>query len=244
MHGLGNDFVILDGRNEAVTMTPELARALADRQFGIGCDQLILLEPSTVADVKMRIWNYDGGEVESCGNASRCVVALTGAKTLAEGPHRASRPLRIGDGSRMDTSGDRDFMPDVALADDEVAEGAGWALRAVLTPGHAANHTAFALEGTGILFSGDHVMGWSTTVVAPPDGSMADYMRSLDRLLNRRDRIFLPGHGGPVTAPVLLAAHIGDRRLHEEIILPADRGRLRDFAVISLLNMLRKALTS
>jgi diaminopimelate epimerase len=85
MHGLGNDFVILDGRTEAVTMTPELARALADRQTGIGCDQLILLEPSTVADVKMRIWNHDGGEVESCGNASRCVVALTGAKSLETG---------------------------------------------------------------------------------------------------------------------------------------------------------------
>jgi len=85
MHGLGNDFVILDGRTEAVTMTPALAKALADRQFGIGCDQLILLEPSTVADVKMRIWNHDGGEVESCGNASRCVVALTGAKSLETG---------------------------------------------------------------------------------------------------------------------------------------------------------------
>jgi diaminopimelate epimerase len=82
MHGLGNDFVILDGRTQAVTMTAQLARALADRQLGIGCDQLILLEPSTVADVKMRIWNHDGGEVESCGNASRCVVALTGAESL------------------------------------------------------------------------------------------------------------------------------------------------------------------
>ena len=66
-------------------MTPTLAKALADRQFGIGSDQLILLEPSTVADVKMRIWNHDGDEVESCGNASRCVVALTGAKTLETG---------------------------------------------------------------------------------------------------------------------------------------------------------------
>jgi len=85
MHGLGNDFVILDGRTEGVTMTPGLAKALADRHTGIGCDQLILLEPSTVADVKMRIWNHDGGEVESCGNASRCVIALTGAKRLETG---------------------------------------------------------------------------------------------------------------------------------------------------------------
>ena len=85
MHGLGNDFVILDARSAAVNITPAIAKALADRQTGIGCDQLILLEPSKVADLKMRIWNHDGGEVQSCGNASRCVVALTGAKTLETG---------------------------------------------------------------------------------------------------------------------------------------------------------------
>jgi len=82
MHGLGNDFVVLDGREQPIAMTAPLAKALADRHTGIGCDQLILLEPSNVADVRMRIWNHDGGEVESCGNASRCVVALTGAKSL------------------------------------------------------------------------------------------------------------------------------------------------------------------
>jgi diaminopimelate epimerase len=85
MHGLGNDFVILDAREQPVDMTAALAKGLADRHTGIGCDQLILLEPSTVADLKMRIWNNDGGEVQSCGNASRCVVALTGAKSLETG---------------------------------------------------------------------------------------------------------------------------------------------------------------
>ena len=85
MHGLGNDFVVLDGRDQPIAMTPALAKALADRHLGIGCDQLILLEPSATADVKMRIWNNDGGEVQSCGNASRCVVSLTGAKSLETG---------------------------------------------------------------------------------------------------------------------------------------------------------------
>src|SRR4030095_6880661 len=85
MHGLGNDFVILDARKNAVTITPGIAKALADRHTGIGCDQLILLEPSNVADLKMRIWNHDGGEGQSCGNSSRCVVVLTGAKTLETG---------------------------------------------------------------------------------------------------------------------------------------------------------------
>ena len=82
MHGLGNDFAIFDAREEPLAMSEPLARALADRRTGIGCDQLILLEPSTVADLRMRIWNHDGGEVESCGNASRCVVALTGATSI------------------------------------------------------------------------------------------------------------------------------------------------------------------
>ena len=82
MHGLGNDFVIVDAREEPFDVTPALARAIADRRTGIGCDQLIVLEPSDTADLKMRIWNSDGGEVESCGNATRCVVQLTGVRRI------------------------------------------------------------------------------------------------------------------------------------------------------------------
>jgi diaminopimelate epimerase len=82
MHGLGNDFVIIDARQEPFDVTPSLARAIADRRTGVGCDQLIALEPSAIADLKMRIWNSDGGEVESCGNATRCVVQLTGAASI------------------------------------------------------------------------------------------------------------------------------------------------------------------
>nr|NUR36715.1 diaminopimelate epimerase [Sphingomonas sp.] len=82
MHGLGNDFVIVDARETPFDVTPSLARAIADRRTGVGCDQLIILEPSDTADVRMRIWNSDGGEVESCGNATRCVVQLTGAHMI------------------------------------------------------------------------------------------------------------------------------------------------------------------
>ncbi|MFC7537473.1 diaminopimelate epimerase [Sphingomonas sp. GCM10030256] len=85
MHGLGNDFVIFDARAEPLSMTEPLARAIADRRTGIGCDQLIVLEPSVSADLRMRIYNHDGGEVQSCGNASRCVVALTGATSIETG---------------------------------------------------------------------------------------------------------------------------------------------------------------
>lgn len=125
----------------------------------------------------------------------------TGAPTLAEGPHRPARPLRIGEVNPLDASADLAFLPDVALADNALTQGDGWAIRTVLTPGHTANHAVFALEGTGTVFSADHVMAWSTSIVAPPDGAMADYMSSLGRLLARDDRLLLPGHGGPVTQP-------------------------------------------
>lgn len=85
MHGLGNDFVIFDAREEPLAMDEPLARAISDRKTGVGCDQLIVLEKSSSAELRMRIWNHDGIEVESCGNASRCVVALTHAKTIETG---------------------------------------------------------------------------------------------------------------------------------------------------------------
>src|SRR3954465_8502573 len=84
MHGLGNDFVIFDARETPLEMDEARARALADRRTGIGCDQLIVLEPSDAADVRMRIWNSDGGEVEACGNAARCVATLVGGDSTIE----------------------------------------------------------------------------------------------------------------------------------------------------------------
>lgn len=127
--------------------------------------------------------------------------AETGALVLAEGPHRPARPMRIGEINPLDASADTDFQPDHALLDDELVEGDGWAIRAIHTPGHCANHVAFALEGTGILLSADHVMAWATSIVAPPDGAMSDYMASLDRLAARDDTIYHTGHGGPVRNP-------------------------------------------
>lgn len=141
---------------------------------------------------------------------------LTGAKTYAEGPHRPARALHLGETNPLDSSGDTEFSPDVTLADLQLVEGDGWALRAVHTPGHAANHVAFALDGAGVLFSADHVMGWSTTIVAPPDGAMADYMASLDRLIARDDRLLLPGHGGPVSEPRIFMQGLRDHRKARE----------------------------
>ncbi|MDG4880389.1 MBL fold metallo-hydrolase [Mesorhizobium sp. WSM4884] len=149
----------------------------------------------------------------------------TGAIVLAEGPHRSARPLRIDEVNPLDASADLTFVPDVALADGSLTDGDGWTMRTVLTPGHTANHAAFALEGTGMLFSADHVMAWATSIVAPPDGAMADYMQSLDRLIERGDRLLLPGHGGPVTAPRSFMRGLKThRKMRERAILERIRG--------------------
>ncbi len=152
--------------------------------------------------------------------AAARLKAATGAPTLGEGPHRAARPLNIGEARPLDSSGDMDFRPDRVLADGDVVEGDGWALEAITTPGHCANHMAFALKGTDILFAGDHVMAWSTPVVAPPDGSMSDYMASLDKLARRAETTYYPGHGAAVRdAPRFVQQFIRHRRAREAAIL-------------------------
>jgi glyoxylase-like metal-dependent hydrolase (beta-lactamase superfamily II) len=98
------------------------------------------------------------------------IKSATGAVVLAEGPHRPARPLNIGEAPRLDASNDTHFEPDHALADGEVISGSGWTIEAVATPGHTANHMAFALKEPSLLFSGDHVMAWSTPVVGAPAG--------------------------------------------------------------------------
>lgn len=145
---------------------------------------------------------------------------LTGATVVAEGPHRPARDLRIGEVNPLDASADVDFSPDQRLAEGQTIEGDGWRLEAVLTPGHAANHACFALADTGILFSADHVMAWSTSIVAPPDGAMSDYMNSLDRLLERDDKLYLPGHGGPVQTPApFVRALKTHRKMRERAVI-------------------------
>jgi glyoxylase-like metal-dependent hydrolase (beta-lactamase superfamily II) len=148
------------------------------------------------------------------------IKAATGALVLAEGPHRAARPVHIGEAPRLDASNDVEFRPDRALADGETVRGAGWTIEAVATPGHTANHMAFAYQEANILFSGDHVMAWSTPIVAPPDGAMSDYMASLDKLAQRSEPVYLPGHGGVVReAPRFVAHYIRHRQARETAIL-------------------------
>ena len=124
------------------------------------------------------------------------------------------------DGPRADAGFDPSYQPDMVLADGQSLEGPDWTLRAVWTPGHTSNHLCYALEESGALFSGDHVMGWSTTVVSPPDGDMTDYMASLQLLQTRQDRVYYPAHGEAVTNPKqLVRGMIGHRRQRENQIL-------------------------
>ncbi len=130
-------------------------------------------------------------------------------------------PLVLADsGPRADAPFDRGYAPDRVMEDSESMTGPGWTLTAVHTPGHTSNHLCFALEESGALFTGDHVMGWSTSVVVPPDGDMGEYMRSLDKLYRREDTIYYPAHGAPVEKPrQLVRGMIGHRRQRESQIL-------------------------
>jgi glyoxylase-like metal-dependent hydrolase (beta-lactamase superfamily II) len=129
-------------------------------------------------------------------------------------------------GPRADASFDGDYAPDRVLGDGEEIEIDGKPLVAVATPGHTSNHLCFAYDGA--LLTGDHVMGWSTTVVVPPDGDMAQYMASLDKLRKRDDRIYYPAHGPPVTNPAQYVRHlVGHRMQREKQILGLVRERAR-----------------
>lgn len=148
--------------------------------------------------------------------------AATGAKTYAFGGHP-----RHPDGTVVEQGGDLDFTPDEIIGEGDAVTGPGWTLRALHTPGHISNHLCFALPEEQALFSGDHVMGWSTSVISPPDGNMADYFASLRKLLPRDDRLYYPTHGPAIPAPLPhVRSFIAHRQAREEQILACVRDGL------------------
>ena len=148
------------------------------------------------------------------------IKAATGATVYAEGPHRASRPRFESEKHNPESGADRDFRPDLQVTTGDVIEGAGWKLEAVATPGHTANHLAFAWPDRNMLFVGDHVMGWSTSIVAPPDGSMVDYMASLEKLTARSEDLYFSGHGPEIPeGPRYVRFLIRHRQAREASIL-------------------------
>ncbi|MBD2842760.1 MBL fold metallo-hydrolase [Erythrobacter rubeus] len=140
---------------------------------------------------------------------------------LTQAPIVGCAPLVLKtDLPRADEAFDTTYEPDRVLEDGEQMRGTGWTLTAVATPGHTSNHLCFALEESGALFTGDHVMGWSTSVVIPPDGDMGDYMASLEKLQAREDTVYHSAHGAAITKPKqLVRGMIGHRRQRENQIL-------------------------
>ncbi len=169
--------------------------------------------------------------------AAARLAAETGARTCGYGPHGSGREEsgtlepEAGEAG-VEEGADRDFVPDIALADGDVIAGSGWRLEALWTPGHASNHLCFALDAERALFTGDHVMGWSTSVIVPPDGDMAAYLAALERLRRRDDAILWPTHGPPIRAPRrfldALIAHRHAREAAIEAAVRAGRSRLAE----------------
>jgi glyoxylase-like metal-dependent hydrolase (beta-lactamase superfamily II) len=135
---------------------------------------------------------------DHCGGA-RAFAERLDAPILGAGPHPVADKAQ--DAPALEEGADYRFRPDAVLTDGEQVSAGGWTIEAVATPGHLSNHLCFALAEEKALFTGDHIMGWSTTVVAPPDGDMGDYLASLEKLLARDDARYFPTHGAPIDKP-------------------------------------------
>ncbi|MEM9104289.1 MAG: MBL fold metallo-hydrolase [Pseudomonadota bacterium] len=233
---------------EAVTVGPDIQRITAPNMgpltfqgtnsYIVGRDNVAVIDPGPEIDSHFQALQsaLAGRRVSHVfvshthkdhSPLARRLADETGALMVAEGPHRSARPLHTGEVNPLKESSDTAFQPDIAAEDGSVIEGDGWSIRVIHTPGHTANHAVFALENQDIVFSADHVMVWATSIVAPPDGSMSDYMRSLDKMLDREDRLYLPGHGGAVEQPASFVEALKMHRLmREQAVL--DRLKLGD----------------
>ena len=177
----------------------------------VGDEELAIIDPGPLDDAHIEALLQAAGGAKVAhilvththrdhSPAAARIREATGAPILGARPYQPRQGF-AGTLKGLDASHDLAYAPDHVLEDGAVVEGRGYTLEAVATPGHAANHLSFALAEEKALFSGDHVMAWSTSIVAPPDGSMGDYMASLDKLRTRGETIFWPGHGGPVREP-------------------------------------------
>jgi glyoxylase-like metal-dependent hydrolase (beta-lactamase superfamily II) len=147
--------------------------------------------------------------------AAAPLAARTGAPIIGCAPL-----VLADDGPRADESFDKNYKPDRVLVDGELLNGDGWTIEVVATPGHTSNHLCFAVQESGAMFTGDHVMAWSTSVIVPPDGDMADYMASLQKIYEREDKVYYPAHGKKVVKPQqLVRGMMGHRKQRERQIL-------------------------
>lgn len=235
----GNAVTIADGVQRLTVNNPSPFTFYGTNSYIVGKSSLAIIDPGPddEAHFDALMKTIDGRTVSHIfvshthrdhSPLARRLKDATGALTVAEGPHRAARPLHEGEINPFSESAQP--SPSITCPSAMAISGrkSVSALSAIHTPGHTANHSAFALDGTDIVFSADHVMAWATTIVAPPDGSMADFMASVEKLLARNDRIYFPGHGGPVREPAsFLRGLRTHRRMREravmERILAGDR---------------------
>ena len=217
-------------------LEPLVARVLAPnaspytytgtQTYLVGTEDLAVIDPGPddTAHIEAILRAVDGRPIRAimCTHTHR--DHSPAAAPLAErtgAPIVGCAPLRFaGDGGEVEAAFDQDYEPNRVLQDGEAMTGTGWTLTALFTPGHISNHLCFALEETGAVFTGDHVMGWSTSVIVPPDGDMADYVASLHKLYEREDRIYYPAHGPAVEKPrQLVRGTIGHRKAREAQIV-------------------------
>jgi glyoxylase-like metal-dependent hydrolase (beta-lactamase superfamily II) len=194
-----------------VANNPSPFTATGTCSYLVGREELAVIDPGPADEAHVAALISAAGETRIAhilvththrdhAPAAAMLKAATGAPIIGAAPY-TPRENFAGTFKGLDASHDLSYAPDRVLADGEIVAGRGYALEAIATPGHAANHLCFALREEQALFSGDHVMAWSTSIVAPPDGSMGDYIASLDKLRPRAETIFWPGHGGPVREP-------------------------------------------
>lgn len=202
----------------------------------VGEGQVAVLDPGPADEdhIKALLNGLDGETVSHIliththrdhSPGAKLLAEATGAPTFGYGPHGSGREGAAG---VVEEGGDLDFVPDTELRDGDRVTGAGWTLQALHTPGHTSNHLCFAHLETNVLFVGDHVMGWSTSVISPPDGEMGRYRQSLRRLLERDDRLYLPAHGPGICDPKpFVEAYLAHRASRETQILKAIKAGAR-----------------
>lgn len=211
-----------DGVGHAAEVTPLVRRLVAPNSgaftftgtctYLVGDDALVVIDPGPDDEAHFEnllasIGSHDVSHIlvththKDHSPLARRLADFTGAQIWGAAPHISARALARGEINPLDASADYDHKPNRILHDGDVLRLNGMMFEVVATPGHTMNHLAFALKDHEILFSGDHVMAWSTSIVAPPDGAMRAYMQSLETLLPRGEKLYLPGHGAPVKEP-------------------------------------------
>ena len=216
---------VAPGLRRVVAENPSKYTAWGTGTYIVGEGEVAIIDPGPALDAHIEaVLDAVGGEIVTHvlvththadhSPAAAAIATRTGAPIYAFGPHPADADAHSEGGP--EEHGDRDFVPDVVVAHGDVIEGDGFSFECLYTPGHISNHVCFAARDLGALFPGDHVMGWSTTVVSPPDGRIADYLASLRMLLDRDESTYYPTHGPPVTEPHAHVRALLDHRLERE----------------------------